>query len=455
MKIRAKLLLLFLTLFGALLLAFAVFIYVSTSQNRKDQYYKHLKREAITKANLLFDAKVPPAVLQLIYKNSINSLFEEEVAVYDTSFNLLYHDAVQIDKVKETKRMIDQIIRQKEITFDQGSLQVVGLLYKHKGQTYVITAAANDKYGLSRLEDFKYTLIISFIIIISLTIAAGYYFVGKALNPVAEIVDKVEEITATNLYKRVQVKNEKDEIGELATTFNTMLDRLEQSFDGQKNFVSNISHELRTPLATIVGELQLALIRERSVSEYKEIIRLSLSDAQRLVRLSNGLLDLAKASYDHTTVSMKELRTDELLMDAREAVLKINEAYKVDIVFEREIDDDDDISVKGNEYLLKVAFINLMENACKFSENHQCVVSINYNQDKIKLVFKDSGIGISEDELENIFSAFYRGKNKDFSPGNGIGLSLTEKIVLMHHGTIQVTSIVNSGSEFTIEMFHV
>ncbi|MBB6270588.1 signal transduction histidine kinase [Pedobacter cryoconitis] len=455
MKIRAKLLLLFLTLFGALLLAFAVFIYVSTSQNRKDQYYKHLKREAITKANLLFDAKVPPAVLQLIYKNSINSLFEEEVAVYDTSFNLLYHDAVQIDKVKETKRMIDQIIRQKEITFDQGSLQVVGLLYKHKGQTYVITAAANDKYGLSRLEDFKYTLIISFIIIISLTIAAGYYFVGKALNPVAEIVDKVEEITATNLYKRVQVKNEKDEIGELATTFNTMLDRLEQSFDGQKNFVSNISHELRTPLATIVGELQLALIRERSVSEYKEIIRLSLSDAQRLVRLSNGLLDLAKASYDHTTVSMKELRTDELLMDAREAVLKINEAYKVDIVFEREIDDDDDISVKGNEYLLKVAFINLMENACKFSSDHQCVVSINYTQDKIKLGFKDSGIGISEDELENIFSAFYRGKNKDFSPGNGIGLSLTEKIVLMHHGTIQVTSIVNSGSEFTIEMFHV
>ena len=243
MKIRAKLLLLFLTLFGALLLAFAVFIYVSTSQSRKDQYYKHLKREAITKANLLFDAKVPPAVLQLIYKNSINSLFEEEVAVYDTSFNLLYHDAVQIDKVKETKKMIDQIILQKEITFDQGTLQIVGLLYLHKGKTYVITAAANDKYGLTRLEEFKYTLIISFIIIISLTIAAGYYFVGKALNPVAEIVDKVEEITATNLYKRVHVKNEKDEIGELAITFNNMLKKLEQSFDGQKNFVSNISHE--------------------------------------------------------------------------------------------------------------------------------------------------------------------------------------------------------------------
>ncbi|MGY0036603.1 HAMP domain-containing sensor histidine kinase [Pedobacter sp. NJ-S-72] len=288
-----------------------------------------------------------------------------------------------------------------------------------------------------------------------MTIAAGYYFVGKALNPVAEIVDKVEEITATNLYKRVLVKNEKDEIGELAITFNNMLDRLEQSFDGQKNFVSNISHELRTPLATIVGELQLALIRERSVAEYKEVIRLSLSDAQRLVRLSNGLLDLAKASYDQTTVSMKELRTDELLMDAREAVLKINEDYRVDIVFEREIDDDDDISVKGNEYLLKVAFINLMENACKFSANHQCTVSINFDHDRVKLGFKDSGIGIAKDELESIFSAFYRGKNKDFSPGNGIGLSLTQKIIGMHQGAIRVASTVNSGSVFTIEIFHV
>ncbi|WP_131537066.1 sensor histidine kinase [Pedobacter nototheniae] len=454
MKIRVKLLLLFLTLFASLLLAFAVFIYVYSAKTRKDQYYKHLKREAITKANLLFDAKVPPQVLQLIYKSSPNSLFEEEVAIYDTSFNLLYHDAVQVDKVKETQKMIDQIVMKKEITFDQGSLQVVGLLYQHHQKTYVITAAANDQYGLNRLKELEYTLIISFIIIISLTIAAGYFFVGRALKPVKEIVNKVAEITATNLYKRIQVKNQKDEIGELTHTFNHMLDRLEQSFDSQKSFVSNISHELRTPLATIVGELQLALIRERSVNEYKEIIKLSLSDAQRLVRLSNGLLDLAKASYDQGTVGMKTLRIDELLMDAREAVLKINEDYKVDIQFAREIDNDNDISSKGNEYLLKVAFINLMENACKFSSSHQCTVGIDFNATQINLSFKDTGIGIPPEDLQNIFTAFYRGKNKDFSAGNGIGLSLTQKIISMHQGDIQLNSVVNQGSIFMVSIPH-
>ncbi|MBB6128641.1 HAMP domain-containing sensor histidine kinase [Mucilaginibacter lappiensis] len=455
MKIRNQLLLLFLVLFGVLLLAFSIFIYLSSAQTRKDEYYKQLKREAITKANLLFDAKVAPSVLQLIYKNSANSLFEEEVAVYDTSFNLLYHDAVQIDKVKETRKMIDQIVQQKEITFDQGSLQVVGLLYIHHGKNYVLTAAANDEYGIKRLGELKNTLILSFIIIICFTVIAGYYFAGRALKPVAEIIDNVKEITATRLDMRVPVKSEKDEIGELAITFNQMLDRLENSFNAQKSFVNNISHELRTPLATVVGELQLALIKDRSITEYKEVIRLSLHDAKRLVKLSNGLLDLAKANFDQREIRMKELRVDELLMDARETVIKTLDGFNVDVLFEQEIENDDNISVMGNEYLLKVAFINLMENACKFSPDHLCTVTITYLHEKVILAFKDNGIGISEQDIPHIFSEFFRGTNKDFTWGNGIGLSLTDKIISMHGGSITVASTENKGSTFSITLLHV
>ncbi|MBO9731551.1 MAG: HAMP domain-containing protein [Chitinophaga sp.] len=454
MKIRVRLILLFLVLFGVLLLAFAVFVYVSSANARKADYYEHLKREAITKANMLLDAHVPPNVLQLMYKNADNALFGEEIAIYDTAFHLLYHDAVQIDKVKETPQMINEILAQQTILFEQGSLQVVGLLYEHNGHHYVITAAAIDKYGLQRLERLRYSLIFSFIGIIGLTILAGYFFVGKALKPVEEMIDKVEEITATNLDLRVPVQNEKDEIGELATTFNKMLDRLEHSFDAQKHFVSNISHELRTPLATIVGELQIVLTKDRTPAEYKEVISLALADARRLVRLSNGLLDMAKANYDHTEISRKVLRVDELLMDARDAVIKSADDYKVDIVFEQEIEADDMISVNGNEYLLKVAFINLMENACKFSPDHQCTVSIRYGEADLILRFMDKGIGISEADLPHIFTAFYRGANQSFTRGNGIGLSLTEKIIGMHEGAVSVTSRLQEGSTFTVILPH-
>lgn len=455
MKIRHKLTLLFTVLFAAIICAFALFIYVSSAENREDEYYKRLRQLAITKTNLLLDAKVAPNVLQLMYKNTPSTLFQEEVAVYDTSFNLLYHDAVDVDKVKETRKMIDQIVREGEIQFNQGQLQAVGILYKYKGADYVITAAAKDEYGLVKLANLRFILILSALGSVVLTIFAGFFFSKHALKPVAEMVDKVEEITATNLDLRLNVKNSKDEIAELADTFNLMLDRLEKSFDAQKEFVSHISHELRTPLATVIAELELAQSKERSSEAYKQAISLALSDARKLARLSTSLLNLANANYDQTEISFKELRLDEVLLDARSEVIHNQPDYKVNIIFDQEAEDDDFISINGNEHLLKIAFINLMENSCKFSEHKESVVSISYWKDKTILRFSDQGIGIAEEDLEMLFKPFYRGGNQQFADGNGIGLALTKKITELHHGEISVSSIVNEGTTFTIELPHI
>lgn len=455
MKIRHKLTFLFTLLFAAILCCFALFIYFSSAENREEEYYKRLRQLAITKTDLLLDAKVAPGVLQLIYKNSPNSMFQEEVAIYDTAFHLLYHDAVTVDKIKETKKMIDQIVREGEIRFNQGQLQAVGILYHYKGVDYVITAAAKDEYGLVKLNNLRFILIISTLASIVLTIFAGYLFSRRALKPVADMVDKVEEITATNLDLRLKVENQKDEIGELGTTFNLMLDRLEKSFDAQKEFVSHISHELRTPLATIIGELELSQLKERTNEDYKKAIAFALADARKLARLSTSLLNLANANYDATEISFKELRLDEILLDARKEVIRSQPDYKVNIVFDQEAEDDDFISIQGNEHLLKIAFINLMENGCKFSENKEMVVSIAYYQGKTILRFSDQGIGIPEEELSDLFKPFYRGGNQHFAEGNGIGLALTKKITELHQGRITVVSSPGEGTTFTIELPHV
>jgi signal transduction histidine kinase len=365
---------------------------------------------------------------------------------------LLYHDAVDIDKVKETKQMIDEIIQKKEIRFYQGDLQVVGLLYKHNNKNYVITAAANDQYGYAKVRNLKYTLILAFIISIIFIFIAGLFFSKQALRPVSNMVENVKEITATNLDLRINEGNGKDEIAELAVTFNEMLNRLEKSFDAQKEFVSNVSHELRTLLTAMLAELQLTVSNERTNEEYKKSIHHGISDAQKLVRLSNGLLDLAKASYDQTEITFKEVRLDEILLDARNDLLHNQPCYKVDIIFEREIENDDFISVMGNEYLLKVAFMNLMENGCKFSDKNESIVAITYFKDKSILRFQDNGIGIAENELPNIFTSFYRGENKKYASGNGIGLSLALKIIKLHKGEISVASKVGEGTVFTAEL---
>ncbi len=319
----------------------------------------------------------------------------------------------------------------------------------------ILTSVNNPEMAYVKLRNLKFTLIISFFIASIFIYIAGYFFASKALKPVSDLVDEVEEITATNLDLRINEGNGQDEIAELAITFNAMLNRLERSFDAQKEFVSNISHELRTPLTAMLTELQVSIEKERSNESYKASIVHAINDAQKLVRLSNSLLDLAKANYDHTEIGFNEFRLDEILVDARNDVLRNHPEYRINIIFEQEIEDDDFISVLGNEYLLKVAFMNLLENGCKFSEEKESSVAITYLSDKTILRFQDNGIGISEDELPKIFTPFYRGGDKKFAGGNGIGLSLTQKIIDLHKGTISVSSQIEKGTLFTVELRHV
>ena len=456
MQIRTRLTILFTGLTALLLLVFALTIYLSSSKTREDEYFKRLQQEASTKASLLFDTKVAPHVLQLIYQNVPNTLFQEEVAIYDTAFHLLYHDAVTIDKVKETRDMIDSIVSLKEIRFYVNNLQAIGFLYEHQNKHYVITAAARDDYGFKKLATLRNTLIISFLISVVIIFFVGRFLAMQSLKPVLVLVDKLKKITATNLDLRVDEGNRKDEIAALAITFNEMLNQLENSFDAQKMFVSNISHELRTPLAIIISELELATSKERSMQEYKEVISFALQDAKRVAKLSNGLLDFAKANYDQTEIAFKEIRLDEMLLDARQQVIKSNSSYKIVINFiDEEAEDDDYISINGNEYLLKVAFINLIENGCKFSSNNTSTVTISHKHPLAVLQFSDNGIGIGKEDLPNIFTPFYRGLNKQYADGNGIGLSLTQKIIKLHKGNITVDSKENIGTTFTIEFLHI
>lgn len=450
MKIRTRLTLLFTFITATILLAFAFVIYFSAVENREKEFYIALKKEAVTKANLFFDAKVDAKTLQDIYRSNRKILNEVEVAIYDKNFNLFYHDAVDIDRVKETPEMIEEIFKNGEMQFYQDDWQVIGMLYNFEGNQYAITATAFDEYGYNKLESLYRTIFFVFIISIIIIYIAGRFFSKKAFQPITAMTEKARNISATNLDLRLSSNDSKDELSELANTFNEMLHRLETSFESQKHFVSNISHEMRTPLAAIITELELSINKERNLEEYKIAIQNALSDSRKLARLSNSLLDMAKASYDPSEISFKSIRIDELLLDARQQVIQANPNYQIDINFDNNFDNEDEITVNGNEYLLKTAFVNLFENGCKFSKNKQSTVSISSERDAIKLKFSDKGIGIPEEDLENIFKPFYRGNNKDFSEGNGIGLPLSKKIIQLHQGSISVFSEVSKGTDFIV-----
>ena len=455
MKIRTRITILFTLITAGILFVFAAIIYFSAKENREKEFFISLKKEAVTKANLFLNAQVETKTLQDIYRNNRKILNEVEVAIYDTSFHLLYHDAVDIDVVKETRSMVDKIYKKSELKFYQEDWQVVGLKYKFESRNYIITAAAYDQYGYIKLNSLFKTIVFVFIFSIILIYIAGRFFSKKVFDPVKEMTDKAKSISAINLDLRLNTKDSKDELSELANTFNEMLNRLENSFDAQKHFVSNISHELRTPLAAIIGELQLSSNKERSIDEYRSTIQNALTDARKLAKLSNSLLDLAKASYDPSEIAFKKIRIDEILLDARHQAQQVNSDYHIGIHFEEDFENDNLISLNGNEYLLKVAFANLFENGCKFSDNKQSTVSVSFDNEQIILKFLDRGIGISEDDLKNIFIPFYRGENRKFADGNGIGLYLTKKIIDLHKGAISINSTLKKGTTFTLKLLHI
>lgn len=454
MKIRKRITLLFTVLTASLLLVFATTVYLSAKKNRESEYYNVLKNEAITKANLLFKAGVEPNILQDIYHHNREILDEVEMAVYDTSFQLLYHDAESIDIVKETRELHNLILKSREIYFYQQDWQVVGLVYSYNNQEYVITAASYDRYGINKNKNLLHTLILSFCIFIFIIYVVGLYISKKAFDPVKLITKSANQISASNLDLRLEVNNNKDELSEMSNTFNAMLDRLEKSFDAQKEFVYNISHELRTPLAAIIAELELTNSKDRSIHQYQEAIDNALIDSRKLTQLINNLLDLAKANYDSSEIHYKPIRIDEILLDARQIVQRSHPNYKIDINFKREIEDENEITIHGNEYLVRLSFINLFDNGCKFSNNSKSKVTVYFDKTKVVLTFSDDGIGIPEQDLDNIFDQFYRGTNSKYTEGTGIGLSLTQKIIHLHKGEIQVYSQENKGTTITVSFPH-
>ncbi|MCC8034378.1 MAG: HAMP domain-containing histidine kinase [Rikenellaceae bacterium] len=455
MKIRNRIALSATAVTTAVFTVIVVMVMLFSSANRERQFYKTLYDETLTKANLYFSGKVDSGTMHEIYRNNRETIDEVEVAIYDEADRLVYHDDSDADIVKETPQMLSSIRSGGVSEFYSGKYQVVGLVYTHDGKEYTITAAAYDGYGISKLKALRVFLLSAFILALVLLYISGYYVAGKALSPVKDIVDEVEAITGSRLGKRLPVANAGDELGELSGAFNNMLDRLEKSFEAQSRFLSNISHELRTPLSALRAELEIAILKERLPGQYEQYIERALEDARNIEELSAGLLDLARAGSDSSRISMKQVRTDEILLDARSLIMRANPGFHVEIIFGQDNGEENWITVRGNAYLLSTAFANLIENNCKYSSDHHSTVTLTHHREFVHIRFSDTGPGIPKGELGRIFDVFYRGSSQGSAKGHGIGMTLAKTIIELHGGTIEVRSEQGEGTVFIVSLPHI
>lgn len=453
MKIRTRITLQFSIIVSVILIAFSIIIYSLLGNFRKTEFLDRLRDKALTSVKLLSDVdEVNNELLKIIDRNAVNPLPEEKVFIYDFNDKLVYCN-LQEDKDEIPKTLLDKIRLEGEIQNSDSDSEMVGILFKGKYDRYVVVASAFDKYGLTKMNYLKYILIIGDIISFAMIVIIGLFFSKQTLQPISNVVNQIDKITASNLNLRVSEGNAKDEIAQLAIKFNKMLERLDAAFEVQRSFVANASHELRTPLTALTGQLEVTLMNKEINDEGREVLKSLLFDIKQLNKLSNGLLDLAQASLDISEIKLNNVRIDELIGFARAELLKRNKDYKVILNFS-EFPDENWLILTANEQLLKSALLNVLENACKYSKDQTANLEILFDEKYIYLLISDKGIGISEEDIKQVFDPFFRAGNVKNYNGHGIGLTLTKKIIELHNGSISIKSIVDIGTTIEIKIPH-
>ncbi|MGV3558568.1 HAMP domain-containing sensor histidine kinase [Larkinella arboricola] len=449
MSLQNRLTLLSTAIVSVLLAVFCLFMYLMAEQYRNHAFLTRLRAEALTAGHLLVGReRLGPALYKLIDKNQLTVLPDEEIIIYNVKNELIYESGT--DYISVTPATLQRVRELKTTRWREGNREIVGMLFTEEAEPFVILASAVDIYGVRTVQDFARLLAGGWFLMTGIVLVAGRFFMGRIVQPISRINQRIDEITASNMSLRLPEGKSGDELTQLAQRFNRMLNRLEEAFRLQRSFVSHASHELRTPLTAITGQLEVSLLADDEPDELRATLRSVLDDVRGLNRMANGLLALASASMDSSAVPMGPVQLDHLLEQVCREIQRLQPNYTVHLQIDPVKKPYADWQLTGSEPLLRTAFFNLLDNGGKFSPDHTVTMQLSAPAKSMQLRVHNAGSVIPVDQLAEIFVPFQRGRNASGLPGYGIGLPLTERIVQLHRGQIRVESSAEAGTTFVV-----
>jgi signal transduction histidine kinase len=448
MKIRHRLSLQFTLISGIILTIVFVLIYLLSAQYIQNSFYKLLQMRALVTAQVYLEKdEVTKKKFLEIEKSYRERIPDESSNIYDQ-----HNQAVFIEKTKYNwpVSMLETIRHREVYRFRFQEESGLGIYYPDNQGDFVVIVTARNSMGIQQLNYLMWILIVMFFVALLITFVMGQWYASRALEPIKSINRQVKNIRSNNLHMRVQQGRNKDEIDELATNFNGLLQHMEQAFDMQRSFVSNASHELRTPLTTIIGEIEVTLQNERSREEYIQTLGTLLGESEKLKIITDGLLQLTRVDAILTDANTEMIRMDELLWEIQEFWRHKTPAVRLHVKLSDMPEDAAQLCIRGNRSLMMLALQNIIRNGFKFSYNRDVTCHLSYNKSGMTLSVSDSGIGIAGTDLEKIFMPLYRANNAHTFDGYGIGLSMTQKILQLHKAAITASSVLGQGTTFNI-----
>lgn len=453
MTIRNRLTLRFTALVSSILLLAFVSLYAFCWYFVTSDFYRRLDRKAATMGDLLIRYRWDRELIHRMSLQRRDRLPNQKIRVYDNRDSLIY-DSNRSLNLPITASALADIRQEKQRDFYQAGYYLSASRYVTASGVHVVIASAQNRYGDRFLRQLLWALAGLFALIVGITAFAGRLFAADALRPMQRIDERLNQIFPHNQDERLPIRNATDEIGRLSQTVNRLLDRVAETFRLQRLFVANVSHELKNPLTQISSQLEVSLLNTRDAQTYQRTIRSVLDDIRSLAELTHELLQLSRVHQSNASVLLsQQVRLDDIIWDVRDEVSALSNTYQVKIELGTLPDDPDALTIRGNRRLLCTALKNLIENACKFSPNGQAVVWVYTQPRGVGITVENQGDPIPADDLPYLFEPFYRGqKTADQVRGYGVGLSLVERIIRLHGGSIAVQSDPGKPTQFRVEL---
>jgi heavy metal sensor kinase len=336
------------------------------------------------------------------------------------------------------------------MTADKSEYRFISLPYQGAFPNPVIIHVGRSLEPLNNfLKEYLILYLYSVPLILAISWIVGWFLAGRALKPFEEITRTAERITFENLNTQIITSRKEEEVQRLVHSFNSMVRRLDESFQHMRKFNADVAHELRTPIAILQGETEVALRTPNLSEEIQSVLMSNLEELDRLTRLVNDMLVLAEADAGRHVLVKKPVNLRALLNDLIDQMrlLAAERSIKIDLQGEG------DVWIEADELWLRRAMVNLLDNAIKYSKDGGNVdVWIGAENSTARVKIKDNGIGILPEDIPLIFDRLYRGDpaRSRGSGGSGLGLTFVKWIVEAHRGTIQVASQPDMGATFEI-----
>ncbi|WP_205509545.1 HAMP domain-containing sensor histidine kinase [Longitalea arenae] len=424
----------FSVLFTVFLAIALLIVYFSFADFRKDEFYRRLQDRALTTFKLLTEVEqVDEDLLKVIDRNTLNSLYNEKVIIFEG--RQMIYTSIDDIKLQYDNALLAMAKLHGHIFTTKGADELVAMHIYQNNKEYTILAEAFDKYGRRKMTFLKWVMFIVYFAGVIIGWTATYFFVKKVIAPLESLKSNLQKINSANLGIRLKEEGQGEEVSSLAANFNQMLERLQQSFSIQKDFVHYASHELRTPLTAMIGITENALGQSLHPKQYRHALEQLYQQQRNLTGITNSLLLLS----DNKIITERDyprVRLDELLFTSVEIIQTLFPDALVEVNLEGSASSEELLMVNANEPLLSMAFNNLLKNALQYSKDNKAIVTVRFTESEKAVIFMNRGEALSAEEIRLIFTPFYRASNASMIKGSGLGLALVKQIAKLHKASI-------------------